>query len=77
MAFYVVKGIDRRDLAETPWILENNGRTIVSKTAPRRDDEPTGYRNGGYSVSTPSGSSWTCELSAGKTRGSHAHRRIA
>jgi hypothetical protein len=37
-------GIDRRALAETPWIFENNGRSIVRKSVTQRDDGEEAYR---------------------------------
>ena len=37
-------GIDRRELAETPWIFENGGRSIVRKTVTGRDEGDEGYR---------------------------------
>jgi len=37
-------GIDRRAFAETPWIFENFGRSILRKTVTRRDEGDGAYR---------------------------------
>jgi hypothetical protein len=37
-------GIDRRAFAETPWIFENSGRSILRKTVTRRDEADGAYR---------------------------------
>jgi hypothetical protein len=37
-------GIDRRAFAETPWIFENSGRSILRKTVTRRDEGDEAYR---------------------------------
>jgi hypothetical protein len=37
-------GIDRRAFAETPWIFENSGRSILRKTVTWRDEGDAAYR---------------------------------
>jgi hypothetical protein len=37
-------GIDRRELAETPWLFENNGRSMVRKIVAKRNDGDKSYR---------------------------------
>jgi len=36
-------GIDRRAFAETPWIFENSGRSILRKTGAANRTEAAGY----------------------------------
>jgi hypothetical protein len=37
-------GIDRRELVETPWIFENNGRSTVRKIVTQKNDGDKSYR---------------------------------
>jgi hypothetical protein len=37
-------GIDRRELVETPWIFENNGRSMVRKLVVQKSDKDHSYR---------------------------------
>ena len=36
-------GIDRRELVETPWTFENNGRSMVRKTVVQKNDGDESY----------------------------------